>query len=139
LANYPGQYILYGQTNTHPNSHYASFSTIYALQKIARDYALIPRSGDVLRINDISLPSGGVFDLCGTFDPATSCAGYKGGHRSHACGTDIDVATTGLLGKRINRQQLERIVQQYGGDFVIDEGDHLHIHMADCNELFPRS
>jgi len=62
------------------------------------------------------------------------------GHRTHACGTDIDIddqaINTNRRGLRtvdIDQPDLASIVNQhFTGAFVFNEGNHVHIHFADC-------
>ncbi len=52
-------------------------------------------------INDVSLPLGGLFDICATWDPAGTCTNAQnGGHQLHRTGTSVDIdrlACRGLI------------------------------------------
>lgn len=49
----------------------------------------------------MSLPWGGLFDICGTWNPADTCQNAtNGGHFSHRTGTGVDIdriACRGLI------------------------------------------
>ena len=124
-------YRLEGTSQNHINNHYGTLAVNTALQNIANDYSRT-HNNEGLRYNDQSLVWGGVFDISGDWDPSG-----PDGHKSHACGTDIDVGITGTKGGRIVATDLARLVQQhYPGAFVFNEGGgrspHYHIHFADC-------
>jgi hypothetical protein len=109
------------------NNHYGTHAVILAIQNIAKEYART-HNGDLLNIGEISLPMGGVFDFWGDWNPAES----NDHHKAHACGTDVDVHVQ-ASGKSIPPIDLATIArQQFPGAFVTTEGDHYHIHFADC-------
>lgn len=66
------------------NNHYAPLGVILSTQLIAFAYQDSFPNEYVLRINDISLPYGGLFDINGTWKPP---------HNSHRTGEDVDVGT----------------------------------------------
>ena len=83
---------------------------------------------DILNASKNKKSDGGVFDIGGDWDPSG-----RDGHKTHACGTDIDIATTAANGRRINAADLARITNDNFQDaFMINEGDHFHIHFAHC-------
>jgi hypothetical protein len=132
LQSLPGgnNYITYGDStqNHGGNNHYGIRGAIAAIQNIANEYART-HNGDRLQIGQISLPMGGVFDISGDWNPA----GQNDGHKSHACGTDVDVDDLASNGRSINSTDLAMItIRQYAGAFVISEGSHYHIHFGDC-------
>ncbi len=52
--------------------------------------------GRSLGINDMTLPKGGIFDVCGTWNPKDSCTNPNTGrtmtgHNTHRTGTDADI------------------------------------------------
>lgn len=56
---------------------------------MARDYANIFSAS--LQINDMSLPQGGLFDICGTWNRSGRCGNApNGGHYFHRKGTSVD-------------------------------------------------
>jgi len=108
---------------TPDNNHYIAFFTSLKLQKACSIYHSITTHR--LCINDISLPYGGVFDVCGDWDPYGPC-----GHKSHRIGVDIDIAVRAVneYGDtvRVNSTLLRQLVKERGGIFS-PEGDHYHI------------
>ena len=68
------------------------------IQLVALDF--FAKFGATLGINDMSLRQGGLFDICGTWDPKDGCtitrvdgttARIKKGHSGHRSGTSVDV------------------------------------------------
>ena len=87
----------------------------------------------MLRYNDQSLVFGGVFDISGDWTPDTP----RDGHKSDACGTDIDIGVLSVGGRQINAVDLARIVMtNYPGAFMINEGDDFHVHFEHVNNFF---
>jgi len=134
-------YITYGDnTATHNgNNHYGTDRVTTALENIAQDYRNARR--ETLRIGQMSLQWGGVFEICGTFRAEDGCANApNGGHLSHACGTDVDIGGFAInnrgrqteLDRRDLRELGTLVNTHYAGAFVIDEGDHYHIHFENC-------
>jgi len=61
-----GNLALVGMTNTHPINHFGEVGTIAAVNNIANQYAANYSGAagyQVVGVNDIALPGGGVFDL----------------------------------------------------------------------------
>ncbi len=80
--------------------------TTDAIQVIASQYfkliETISGQGSTLGINDMSLPQGGLFDICGTWNPFDICppiTGTKppGGHQLHRTGTSVDIDLTACV------------------------------------------
>jgi hypothetical protein len=83
--------VLRGGTDTHPEGTYGTPATTEQLMMIAKEY-FEQTDGRKLSINDLSLPTGGVFDLCSTYNPSDTCsAAPNGGHIEHRTGTDADL------------------------------------------------
>ena len=61
-----------------------------------------------IRINDISLPLGGYFDINGD---------WRGDHVSHRTGKDVDIENV------TNKNNLKRIFEKRGWDFVNESGN----------------
>jgi len=87
---------LTGRTTTHPDNHWGRADTVENIQLVALDF--LEYSCDILGtcatlgINDMSLPQGGLFDICGTWNSASTCANApNGGHRWHRTGTGVDM------------------------------------------------
>ncbi len=68
------------------NNHWGTNRIIQAIQKIGVAYDSIHR-GVRLRINDMSLPSGGLFDVSGN---------WQTDHKEHREGVNADIGYTGL-------------------------------------------
>jgi hypothetical protein len=101
----PNFFRFTGQTGTHPDNHWATPNTFKNIQLVALDFAELtcatPATCAVLRINDMSLKQGGVFDICARWDPAVSCpplTGARGGHHEHRTGTSVDIGLTACRG-----------------------------------------
>jgi hypothetical protein len=92
-------YNLVGATTTHPDNHYGTSSALSNLPSIADDYQTqfygqnpIP-DAEKLLYNDMSLISGGKFDLSGNW--YTSCS-----HFEHTVGINCDVGSNNVPGNR---------------------------------------
>lgn len=75
-----------GGAGTHPEAYYGTGFTVQTLQLIAQNYWVL--SGSKLSINDMSLPSGGMFDLNSAWFVNSNVGN---GHLSHRTGTDADI------------------------------------------------
>ncbi|MEW6324047.1 MAG: hypothetical protein AB1515_01525 [Nitrospirota bacterium] len=96
-----GAWRLTGQTNEHDGNHYGVQQTINAVARMAEDY--FEATGVGIGINDMSLEWGGMFDICGTFNIADTCANApKGGHKWHRTGKSVDI-DLGPQEKLLNR------------------------------------
>lgn len=107
LAESPTPFLrffrLVGQTATHPDNHWGTPNTRTNIQLVALDFlgmSCDTRSCAHLRINDMSLPLGGMFDICATWNPESTCARTpdKGGHFWHRTGTGVDIGRTACTG-----------------------------------------
>ncbi|MCI0372775.1 MAG: hypothetical protein L0214_15690, partial [candidate division NC10 bacterium] len=90
---------LTGQTTTHPDNHWGTPDTVTNIQLVALDSFEIFAA--TLGINDLSLRQGGMFDICGTWNPADTCppltVGPRGGHHWHRTGTSVDIDRTACV------------------------------------------
>jgi hypothetical protein len=79
-------YTLIGGTDEHSNvhNHYGSANTLQDIVAIANEWHANNPTEYILRINDISLPNGGKFDVDGS---------WRGPHQTHRNGEDIDIRT----------------------------------------------
>jgi hypothetical protein len=76
----------------------------------------------------MSLVFGGVFDISDDWIPDG-----QDGHKSHACGIDIDIGRNAVNGHPINAVDLATLARNnFQGAFMLNEGDHFHIHFAHC-------
>src|SRR5437588_215672 len=81
-------YFLFGGTRAHPSedgdagtSHFVAPNVLPKLAAVAAEFH--KSTGMPLRVNDSSLPWGGVFDIAG---------GWARPHYNHRDGTDVDIA-----------------------------------------------
>lgn len=77
-----------GITAIHPESFWATNHTIQKVTLMAADYYEMEGGTAVLRVNDMSLSHGGVFDLN---------ANWLAPHRAHRQGTSVDFNTTACV------------------------------------------
>lgn len=76
-------YVLVGETSTHPDNHYLTPVASYRLAVIANNYArLFPEYALLLHLNDASLERGGVFDI---YD------NWQSPHTEHCRGAAVDI------------------------------------------------
>ena len=81
----------------HPDNHWASTETFNNIQLVALDF--FDAFDATLGINDMSLRRGGLFDICGTWNAASTCAqAVSGGHQSHRIGTSADIDSQACRG-----------------------------------------
>jgi hypothetical protein len=88
-----GPLILTGKTNDHPANHWGTPGTNGALSEIAKQFFEVTHVG--LRVNDMSLQWGGLFD-CASSTEATGCGANRpwlNPHKSHNSGdvADLDI------------------------------------------------
>jgi len=108
-------------TSLHYDNHYGTQNLINAIVNIADDYARL-NEGIRLRINDMSLVYGGLFDTNNN---------WRIPHRSHREGHHVDIGFNGInqddeCEMQLNRIQLEWIIDNYSNARLI-EGNHYHI------------
>lgn len=107
-----------GITPIHRDSHWATSFAISKVTLMAVDYYELETGTAVLRINDMSLNHGGVFDLH---------ADWQAPHRTHRQGTSVDFNTTACVRnpdrpgagcaafRPIPRQRFESLCRLHGG------------------------
>lgn len=131
---------LTGQTQTHPDNHWATSETARKIQLLAFDVFRL--FGVKLGINDMSLSRGGLFDICGTWNPDDGCtitrldgttARIKKGHFGHRTGTSVDVDRSACLdpnlvgncGKfEVNKVLFQFLCNNRGGTRAPEESLH---------------
>ncbi len=129
LAREDRKFRLTGQTRTHPDNHWGTRFTNSAIQVITQAYFELS-GGATLGINDMSLPQGGLFDICGTWNPFDICPPITrttppGGHQLHRTGTSVDFdlracldpSLQGICGQTVSvdRERIRRQCQRQGG------------------------
>ena len=119
-------YTLVGQTGEHLDNHYVEAGVMSDVAKIAYEYFLL--TGATLEINDTSLKWGGVFDICGKWDPAAICSrAPDGGHFTHRIGTDVDVRSRTMT--QSQKDKFKHIVcDNYGYPDSHGTLEHWHIY-----------
>jgi len=105
----------------HNDNHFGRQALVTAIQDIAAAHdSLYPAIR--LRINDMSLENGGLFDIGNNWQTP---------HRSHRLGRSADIGFTGINQNNqcvnLNQRQLRNIITDYAGDDTLIEGDHYHI------------
>lgn len=114
----------------HVDNHWGTPGVVDRVQRLALDF--FGDFGATLGINDMSLPRGGVFDICGRWDEAATCAqAPNGGHRLHRVGLSADIDRTacvdplaeGRCNVRMNvpRAELRLLCQRWNG-ILLPEG-----------------
>jgi len=110
-------YTLIGETTSHPRNHYGTTHLINCIQKLG---SLFTKSfpNQTLRINDISLEWGGLFDINGNWYPP---------HETHREGIHVDVDDKTAEGEKVDKIWLKNIVtKKLDGEFR-DEINHFHL------------
>jgi hypothetical protein len=106
-------YDLVGATANHGNNHNATPTMNATLGNLADSYvAAFP--GQRVAYNDMSLPTGGLFDISGAWSKP---------HTSHRFGNDADFRFPPVAQRRRARQ----IIYASGISLIIIEGDHWHL------------
>jgi hypothetical protein len=106
-------FTLVGQTATHPDNHYGLGTMNATLANLADSYAAA-FPGQTLAYNDMSLVTGGLFDIG---------AGWSKPHVSHRFGNDADLRFPPPTQRRRARQ----LIYASGITLIIIEGDHWHL------------
>lgn len=110
-------YALIGQTSSHPQNHYGTENTLYSLLDIAGVYYETEKG--TLRINDISLEWGGLFDIK---------ANWSTPHKSHRTGKNVDVDDVTAEGKAVTARSLEKVIKKLKSNItILSEGNHFHL------------
>lgn len=117
---------LTGQTASHPSNHLGAAAANGTLKRIAETYKAAARKN--LSINDMSLPTGGMFDLCNTYNPQNTCAAApKGGHGEHRTGTDADIDQLGVPCDK--DKHFKEAVTKAGAKFKCESGGRKHVDL----------
>ncbi|MBI4824629.1 MAG: hypothetical protein HY805_10445 [Nitrospirae bacterium] len=127
-------------TSKHNENHYGTWNLIYAVKKIAKKYAFATNDQYInLRVNDMSLPGGGAFDVYNHWfadTTAPQCKQKGHGHCGHRVGKNADIGyvglrATGLMSEgacvNLNRDLLFAIIRDTTQKLVISHADHFHI------------
>lgn len=112
---------------TADNNHYGTTTSIAAIEDLAAEHR--GTFAQRLRINDMSLPYGGGFDIVGRWHTDVDSPGCRQigfGHCTHRLGQDVDVSQFTAEGFLVNPFWLEPAVIIRNGRFR-DEGNHFHL------------
>jgi hypothetical protein len=106
----------------HYSNHRGTQTLVNAVKNIAETYySLYP--GTRLRINDMSLEYGGLFDINENWQPP---------HNTHRSGTNADIGYRGIDEDNncvdIHRRRLQRIIQSQTGNEPFRESNHFHVY-----------
>ena len=114
-------YNLVGETDKHSNNHNIAIGLRVAMIDIANEYHLAFPDAELLNINDISLPRGGLFDIQGHWGSP---------HISHREGRDVDVKSTAIPVD--NRETFVTICRTRGVNPVLENAgisnEHYHLN-----------
>jgi len=89
-------------TDLHPRAHFGTVALQQGITLIGKTYIDLT-GGRRPRVTDISLPVGGLFDICGTYSAGGKCtAAPNGGHAWHRTGRDVDFSATDDAGQSID-------------------------------------
>jgi hypothetical protein len=114
---YGDGHVLIGQTGSHPINHYGTLSALGSLAELAAAHKEAGRG--TLRINDMSLEWGGLFDIMANWSPP---------HKTHRQGNTVDVDDFAVEGKKVTRESLFKTAKESNINVsVLDEGNHLHL------------
>ena len=122
----PGKdWVLIGATPYHPFNHYGTPKAVRGIQAVAKQYHSEHPQYDVIAINDIGLPLGGIFDLNGN---------WRGPHFSHSRGNAVDIRGNG----RPNSVKRMPAVQKRFKEICMENGAWraLHESQGTTNEHF---
>lgn len=127
-------YELKTPTPEHPKSYFGTAAMVQALSTLADEYAA-ENVGDKLPCNDMSIESGGIFDLQKNWVPP---------HAEHAKGVDVDIRSRLIHPSK--RLGLLQLANKLGFNVLIHDGTvtgdaaHWHLrylHGPDC-EVYKR-
>ncbi len=109
-------------TRNHPSNHWATEDT--AARAVGAIMEFYNKTRIALGINDMGLPSGGIFDICGdwqltTYIPSGKTTPTIKGHKCHRGGNSIDIDSANLTDDQIDI--LDAMMEKFGGEYV-DEG-----------------
>lgn len=139
LPSDPVHYVRCGETgtcggvdNTDPNHPYGFFGTPQMIQAVQRFAAHFQEEypGQRLRLTDMSLPAGGLFD----YQPRTF---WQPPHKGHRRGTSVDVCANSIGddGTRpvIDKKKLNTIACDSGLNRFMGEAQ-IHYNLGPCSE-----
>ena len=113
----------------HVDNHYGSGELHVMVRKMASYYNLLvpPADRGKIRLNDMSLQRGGLFDIAGTWAPS---------HYRHRFGTDADISrffelSNGTL-VTTERDLVKQIVEtNLDGIYILESGGRMHVQVPE--------
>jgi hypothetical protein len=110
----------YQGCRTPDNNHWGVGFTLNAIDSISANYQRIFPADPILKINDISLPTGGRFDIWGHWEGNSD-------HEYHRLGRDVDIRRGEDIPEE-NEEYLERISLRFGVvEFYPENEAHFHL------------
>ncbi|MEW6068696.1 MAG: hypothetical protein AB1610_10455 [Nitrospirota bacterium] len=111
----------YGDINATPSflteNHYGTENTLWLLLDLAMGY--FETGSGTLRINDISLEWGGLFDID---------ANWATPHKSHRTGKNVDVDDVTVEGSLVTEELLKKIIRDLKCNVtILSESNHFHL------------
>ena len=110
-------------TSEHEANHYGTQAMVDALENIVDDYAQI-NAGVRLRMNDISLEYGGLFDTGND---------WQNGHAEHRIGNQADVGDDGINEEgecvALNERDMKPVIEKRTEGELLIHGSHYHIRV----------
>jgi murein endopeptidase len=111
-------------TSLHFNNHFGTSGLNNAIKKIAKEYAAL-NAGIKLRINDMSLEYGGLFDVRNN---------WSSPHKGHRKGLNVDIGFSGLDKNdrcvALNKQNLYGKILKATKKEPYTHTDHYHIKVS---------
>ncbi|MDH5785082.1 MAG: hypothetical protein OEZ16_05655 [Chromatiales bacterium] len=124
--------------NAHQHNNYATPGMNALLQGVAWrwmqeqiDAGELPENRIVMSYNDMSLPFGGVFDVCGSMQP--NCPPHQG-HVSHEIGNDVDVNVYNVMDLNATEREYLLMVFEGFGD-LRHACRYIHDHHFRCDTV----
>jgi hypothetical protein len=122
---FPGPNLSYQNSRApdtfHPQGSSGTSETLTGIARIALGYQ--SKKGAGLKINDLSLPRGGKFDLGANYSENSP-------HASHRTGKDVDIGKVDLAGNLTNcfsDKNLQQILKANGVGFTLCHSSHTHV------------
>ncbi|HOJ86279.1 MAG TPA: hypothetical protein PK103_06165 [Elusimicrobiales bacterium] len=109
-------YVLWGETETHPYNHFGTKKLVDTIVEIANEYKSYFPDSQPLYINDMSLPWGGLFDINND---------WKSPHKLHRCGNQVDIRK--VMIPQENRRKFIEIVCKKTKFLLNENPPHYHI------------
>lgn len=95
------------------------------------DAGELPENRIKMNYNDMTLPFGGVFDVCGTMQP--NCPSHQG-HVSHEIGNDVDVNVYNIMDLNSSEREYLMMVFEGVGD-IRHACRYIHDHHFRCDTV----